>query len=405
VTLRAHLLLGAVLAVAVSSASRADAVEPGDTSFEAGQQVSVLTDGQVSRNLSYATFHTKPIVSRDDKTGSTWELRLGARAFYDFETKISEVSIRDLAIVRRTDHVTATVGFQEIVWGETLGFPVADIVNPRDLRDPLFLDTDWVRLPVAAANVQYTGGPFRLQGLVTPIPRSAQLPDPGSPFLPQGIPVLPIPSFSVDRAGQDAEWGGRAGVLVSGWDFSASFLAHWSRAPVFQLVTLPLAPPVLEPVIHRVSSPGLSLTKTVGDEVVVRFDSVLNIGEPQQSAVFAPPALVLESQNVIDADLTSGDWLISLQYEYDRQGSLDRHWLTARVQKTFFDRRLELDGFMYRGLNNGDAWLQPMITWSFLDSLSISARADFVWGTPGDAGQLGYLNDKNRIFAILRARL
>jgi hypothetical protein len=154
-----------------------------------------------------------------------------------------------------------------------------------------------------------------------------------------------------------------------------------------------------------VSSPGLSLTKTVGDEVVVRFDSVLNIGEPQQSAVFAPPALVLESQNVIDADLTSGDWLISLQYEYDRQGSLDRHWLTARVQKTFFDRRLELDGFMYRGLNNGDAWLQPMITWSFLDSLSISARADFVWGTPGDAGQLGYLNDKNRIFAILRARL
>ena len=97
----------------------------------------------MSRNLSYATFHTKPIVSRDDKTGSTWELRLGARAFYDFETKISEVSIRDLAIVRRTDHVTATVGFQEIVWGETLGFPVADIVNPRDLRDPLFLDTDW----------------------------------------------------------------------------------------------------------------------------------------------------------------------------------------------------------------------------------------------------------------------
>ena len=130
--------------------------------------------------------------------------------------------------------------------------------------------------------------------------------------------------------------GGRAGVLVSGWDLSASFLAHWSRTPVFQLVTLPTpaAPPVLEPVIHRVSSPGLSLTKTVGDEVVVRLDSVLNIGEPQQSAVFAPPALVLESQNVVDADLTSGDWLISLQYEYDRQGSLDRHWLTARVQKT-----------------------------------------------------------------------
>ena len=404
-TRSAHLLLRAVLAAAFTAPRTARAIEPGDTSFEAGQQVSVLFDGQVSRNLSYATFRTKPVIWRSDKTGATLELRLGARGFYDFETKVSEVDIRDLAILLRTDHVTGTVGFQEIVWGETLGFPVADIVNPRDFRDPLFLDADWVRLPLAAVNLQYTGGPFRLQGIYTPIPRSPLFPDPGSPFLPDGIPILGAPPFPVERAGMDPEWGGRASVLVGGWDISAFFLSHWNRAPVFQLAAPAPQPPALLPVSDRVHSPGLSLTKTIGDNLVVRLDSVLNIDEPQQSPVFAPPAIVLESQSVLEADVSIGaDWLISAQYEYDRQGALDRHWASGRIEKTFFDRRLELDAFAFKGVNNGDAWVQPMVTWTFLDVLSLSVRADLVWGTPGDAGQLGFLNDKNRVFGILRAR-
>jgi hypothetical protein len=396
------------LALSLSFVAReARALEPGDTDVEVGQQVSILFDGTVTRNLSYALFRTKPVIARNDATGSTWELRLGARVFYDFAQSSSEVAIRSLALLRRTEHLTATVGFQEIVWGETLGFPVADLVNPRDLRDPLFLDVDFVRLPVLAANVQYTLGPFRAQAVFTPFPRTPLLPASGSPFLPHGPPLLALPSFPVEHAGKDAEGGGRLGYLVGGWDLAALFLTHWSRVPAYELViTNAAGATAIMPVLSRVDTFGLSLSKPFGEHVLVRADSVLNVNQLQQSPVLAPPALVVESQTVVEGDLTlDDDWAFSLQYEYDRQGNLDRHWASGRAQKGLFERRLDLSVFAYKGVNNGDAWIEPSVSWSFLEYFTAQVRADFVWGTIGDAGQLGYFDRKNRVFAILRARL
>ncbi len=410
-TAKARAFAAAVGCAFVASSHAALALEPGDTDFEAGHQVSVLFDGTVTRNLSYALFRTKPILARNEKTGSTWELRLGARAFYDFALTNTEVSIRDLALLRRTEHVTATFGFQEITWGETLGFPVADIVNPRDVRDPLFLDVDFVRLPVLAANVQYTGGPFRVQGIVTPIPRGPILPESGSPFLPAGPPLLPAPTFPVDHAFVYGEGGGRIGYLVGGWDLSALFYSHWNRTPVYQLVSTgvvgtPSAGFALRPIVDRVETGGLSLTKPMGDHLIVRADSVLNFNEPTQSPVLAAPNRVIESQTVAEGDLSfDDDWVFSVQYEYDRQGTLNRQWASGRIQKGFFDRRLEVSAFAFKGVDNGDAWVEPSVTWSFLEALSLQVRADFVWGTIGDAGLLGYFDGKNRAFAVVKAKL
>ena len=403
-----HALVWLVGLALIGQSQNAGAIEPGETDFEAGQQVSILFDGRVTRNLTYVGFHTKPILARNDQTGSTWEMRLGARAFYDFETKTTEVAIRDLSLLRRTEHITATLGFQEIPWGETLGFPVADIVNPRDLRDPLFLDVDFVRLPVLAANVQYTGGPFRAQAILTPFPRAPLLPETGSPFLPSStLPLLPPPNYSVDRAGQDAEGGGRLGYIAGGWDFSALFLSHWNRVPVYEVVPLGTTGSfALQPVFDRVETAGLSLTKPIGDRFVLRADSVLNFDEPRQSTTLAPPDRVLESQTVAEGDLTlDNDWVFSLQYEYDRQGGLDRMWASGRVQKALFRQRLNLALFGFKGVGNGDAWLEPQVAWSFLDVFSLEARADLLWGTVGDAGLLGYFDGKNRAFAILRVKL
>ncbi len=405
---RARLARAWVLGGALAASPRAaSAIEPGDTDVEVGQQEPDLTDGTVTRNLSYALFKTRPVLARNEKTGSTWELRLGARAFYDFATSTPEVSIRDLSLLRRTDHVTATVGFQEIAWGETLGFPVADIVNPRDVRDPLFLDVDFVRLPVLAANVQLTFGHFRAQAIYTPIPRVPLLPESGSPFLPQGAPLVALPGFPVSDAPKDGEGGGRLGYLVGGWDLSALVYSHWSRSPAYELVVTNASESALglSPVLGRVYTGGISMTKPFGEHVLVRGDSVVNFNQLQQSPTLGPAVPVTESQNVLEADLTlDNDWAFSIQYEYDRQGSLDRHWASGRADKAFFERRLDLAVFGYKGVNNGDAWVEPSVTWSFLDYFSLQVRGDFVWGTVGDAGLLGYFNGKNRVMGVVKAR-
>ena len=190
----------------------------GDLSVEAGQQVSVLLHGTVTRNLSYASFLGSPVLARNDETGSTWELRLGARAFYDFALSDSEIAIRDLAILRRTEHFTATVGFQQIPWGETLAFPVADIVNPRDWRDPLFLDVDFVRLPVLAANVGLHDRPLPRSGHRDPLPARTAVPGERLTLSPCGAPALRrrLPSRSITPAATRREADASATSWVGG---------------------------------------------------------------------------------------------------------------------------------------------------------------------------------------------
>src|SRR5262249_42219820 len=128
------------------------------------------------------------------------------------------VDIRSLFYERTSEKWTLKVGFQEVAWGETFGFFIADFINPRDLTDPFFNELSYVRIPVFMINVKFFREPWNFQIIATPIPMNNRLPAKGDPFdvFPgplQSAEILRPPVFQVNRWGEDIEYGGRVGYF------------------------------------------------------------------------------------------------------------------------------------------------------------------------------------------------
>lgn len=365
-----------------------------------GQGAMFLRSHEVSRRRLYAAADLKADWS-SDTASSRLSLRASARAWWDLR---SDAEVRALSIAYSGERVAATLGFQEIAWGETFGLPIADVVNPRDLRDPLFFEMDWMRKPVACANLQYLGDSLRLQAIVTPVPRVTDPPQRHSGFDPlppalDGVRLLPQRSYPLGRAGRDAEYGGRAGYLFDfGLDASLFYYRHWSRTPVVEL-GFDGPEPVLVPIVERVESFGLTFSQAFEDWVL-RGDVVLRPREPWSGDALGPHRRIRRIQSVVGADVTTqDDWTLGGQVHYEQRATDNLFWLSARARKGLFDGRLEPQVFVYEGVGNTDLWLEPRVDWSVADAWTISARADFLWGDGSSrAGDLAPYSERHRVF-------
>jgi hypothetical protein len=393
---------------AVAGVVRPALAVDGKVDVDLGHHAAVLDTGEITTNRVYGQVSAEATLDSDPDTGNTWDVAGAFRAVAGKDEE--EVSVRALHFTRTTSKSKLRIGFQEVTWGENLGFPIADLVNPRDLRDPLFLDTEWSRLPVFMGNYQLTLGILRLQLVATPVPRANLLPAAESSLsvLPRplrGIPVDLPRDFTIDRIPRDAELGGRAGALVAGIDLSAFYFWHWNRTPVFSAALTPTGPR-LALVEQRVQTMGLSFTKAF-ETIVLRGDGLFHIGDPHQGSNFGPAPGGPHFQAVVGGDYSSEDhWVVGAQYQFDGTNDWRLHWGVAHVAKGFFDGKLQPEVFVFRGIGNNDTWVQPMLTWRFLDSVSISARADFIWATQTiGQGILGSYDGLARTFVWTRIQL
>ena len=328
---RRHLLL--VLSVAMLYAAGAQA------EFEAGQQFGFNfaepRGSSITRNRFYVSA----------KGEHAWELPSSSIVLNGFVRVIgfagdfdNEVDFRTLSAVWNTGKFRSELGFQDLPWSETFGFAIADVVNPRDFRDALFTDPDWTRLSVCAWNTQVFLDKLTLQAVVTPVSRFNK---------------LPVPVANPEPA---AEFGGRASYLFDfGLDLGLFYYRHWNRVPWPQ----PL---------EKVHTLGFTGSQSAGDWVF-RADSVVHFGMRGQPT---------RSQLIIGADRTESETFTwGTQYHLDR-AEQTQHWLSALVRASWADRKWEAELFAFRGLDNADLWVQPKITWYFLDALAWSVRLDLV---------------------------
>jgi len=370
--------------------------------FEIGYQGSVLTeDGTFTRNRPYGgAEHRTSVFSTTSPT--RWSLDAALRGWVELGDDIDpegELDLRALSVSRADDHTDVRIGFQQIAWGETFGFPVADLVNPRDLRDPYFFEMDWIRRSTLTANVQVFFGDLRLQAVATPIPRHNELPERGSSFdpFPETLDAVPLAArrdFPIDRWGQDGEYGGRASYLFEfGLDVALLYLYHWNRTPVFE-IGLDDGTLSLIPIHERIHSAGLTFSQAFEDWVL-RGDTVVHLDKPWIDERLGPSDRITHVQSVLGADVTTvTDWTLGGQVHFDQRGDQDRQWVSVQVRKLLLDGILEPRVFAFVGVDNTDRWVQPRIDWYVLDPWMVSLRGDFVWGTiDDDAGDLGFYDE------------
>jgi hypothetical protein len=288
--------------------------------------------------------------------------------------------------------------------------PIADVMNPRDLRDPLLLDADWQRVPVACANVMVLLPKLRLQAIYTPVPRRTKVPKPGSGFalLPAGgtLPVQSPRRFELDRFGKDSEYGGRASYLFDeGVDVSAFYSYHWNRWPVW-IIADHDGKLVLSQTYERVQTFGLGFSKAF-NEIVLRGDAVSNLGEPWQTLEAQSVNHRDHLQIVLGADYSLADkWTLGFQQHYDRRGARNLFAASVRAAAFALHDQIEPTLLIYIGLNNADRWVEPCFAWHMSPAWTLSAQLDFVWASkaPGE-GDFAPLRNKHRAFAWLRYQI
>ncbi len=385
----------------------------GAVEYQTGYQGSVMVkkafsdprDTAISPSFAYFVLSVEtPLIDSD--SGQQLSLNTGCRALLG---GYNEIDMRELNVKYSSEHYSVQLGFQQVAWGETFGLFVADLVNPKDLRDPLLTEAEWVRRSVAALSGQLFFGGLRAQAVFTPVPGIDVLPAPDSPFDVIsgrfGLKYEMPERFLLERFGRDAEGGGRLSYLIAEkLDLAAIYYYHWNRTPVFAIENRTEGA-ILTPYRKRIHSFGLTWSYAL-DEVVLRGDTVLHLDEPTNPAGPVAPGSATHLISVVGADYTtSHPWTFGLQLHYDRLNSGNTYWVSGRVLLSFFNDHLKPELFVYRGLGNPDMWIQPKLSYNFLDGvITVSLRGDLLWGDRElRNGSLGLLREKSRLLLWLSA--
>jgi hypothetical protein len=370
-----------------------------------------LSDRDWTRRRTYALLGAKYPIELSESTGLSLTFDLAGRAWVDAETDplthgiqpIGSGELRALSATLQGDIFSITAGAQEIAWGETFGFFIADVVNPRDFTDPLFNEPEWFRLPVVALNGKLLLDQFNLQLVFTPIARLPRLPTNFS-----GTPVATLSSPSFSDFPKRSEWGGKIGYLLEGpgIDLSAYYYHHQNRTPVYQLGWVG-STPTLIPDLQFVDTAGMSFSATAG-QFVFRGDTLVNLDAPSNVEDGGAPIPQNEFETILGTDLTTeSEWTLGVQYHLDywTQG-VGLHWASARISKMLFGGKLEPRVFFFQGLNNSDQWIQPELVWNITGGLSAAVRADIVQARGSSSrledGILNVLRDEDRVFGWVR---
>lgn len=279
------------------------------------------------------------------------------------------------------------IGVQELVWGETIGLPLVDLVHARDQREPIFTDPSETRLPAAMAVLSLA--PFanwNWQSFVTPLPPK--------PRLPKRRAELAIIDRSHSSVDQEAEFGTRLGWLSpSGIDTKIYALRHASRIPIYEPVIVD-GQAALSYHSSMLNTAGAGLSYAAG-AWVLRGDFVRHLNQ----AFWSPSKSSLE-HGAVDRLALGIDWsgedtrFFALQYSQDQYASQFaslitprwRRWMAGKFSLPLAGRSFKVEGLVMQGLGHRDLWLQPRVLAETASGLSVELRADLLSGD----NQLGH---------------
>jgi len=96
-----------------------------------------------------------------------------------------EFRVNELYVQRSTDNQSVRFGRQTIVWGETVGNSVLDVINTTEFRDLSIIDIEDARLNQWLLNWDYYGNNVTFSSFVNLLPDFDRIPPEGSPLRPE----------------------------------------------------------------------------------------------------------------------------------------------------------------------------------------------------------------------------
>jgi hypothetical protein len=306
------------------------------------------------------------------------------------------------------------VGAQNIVWGDVVGFFVADVVSPRDLREFLLPSFDIMRAPQWAVRAEYFKGDSHLELLWIPYPSYDDIGKPGSDFYPVRLPSPTSAAAAAPfrdpeappRTLENSNYGIRANTLVDGWDLAAFYYRSFSRAPTFY--TLPGG--IVQPLYDRIWQAGGTVNKDLGS-VVLHFEGVYTADQNYASTDPLAPQGVLQRDTF--------DWVVGTDFTLPRDARLNvqvfqrlydgsDRTLAVQVGDVGLSAQLaakltaawEPQILWIQTFGGGGALIRPRLNWYPVKNAALAFGVDLFTG-PND-GVFGRYDNRDRVYGELR---
>lgn len=363
----------------------------------------------------------------DVRFSDTVKARLSGRAFYDaafdltsaYSTQVkraeaSEVTFREAYLEVSHGDWTATLGSQQIVWGEMLGLFVADVVTAKDYRDFLLMDFEYMRIPRTGLNLQYYGNSNNLQVIWLPVYEHDRLARPSSEFSffnQFGVGGLSARLDESDRPNRVGwgEVGVKWSTLYSGWNPSLFYYYAQEHTPAY-LPVMTETGLTFQSKYGRVHQVGFTVSKDLNG-VILRSEGVLSAG--RTFARIDDQIGGFEEKTVYEMAIGASynfPGNVNANLQFYRRDVIDKDekiidiaprstvalWLNPKI----FSSSLNPVLFYMYDVQVKDWMFRASISYNVSDAWTITVGGDLFGGN--EKGFWGQFNHSDRVYSLLR---
>ncbi|PYT17698.1 MAG: hypothetical protein DMF51_01795 [Acidobacteria bacterium] len=313
----------------------------------------------------------------------------------------SEGTLREAFLEWSRGALSIRVGKQQVVWGEAFGRFLTDIVVPKDLREFLLPDFEYIRIPLWMAEGTWTRGDAAIEAVLVPDLRYSIVAPQGADFAPRfeepATPLVVEPTRKPPRTWRTIESGLRLSWIRSGWEVSALAFSGFDDLPVpFRRIESPPGGGTLVVVM-----PGPARLTTVGGTVskgrgraIYRGELACDLGR------WFPARSLTEESGVVRADFLGV--IAGVDLALPRRSTLGIQILHQEAIGSSAGRLVGPSGptvLMLRGLLweargrwsagleahfglDGDSMIRPRVGYRFTDGLQADVGLDLFAGRP-----------------------
>jgi hypothetical protein len=335
--------------------------------------------------------------------------------------KYAELSLRELYFDYNLGGFYWRLGKQQVVWGQSDGIKVLDVVNPQSFREFILDDFDDSRIPLWMVNLGHPiGDSSSLQILWIPDTSYNEFAEIGSPYTitsPRLVPVIPPYLIAgvervdhPDNIFSDSDAGFRLNSFVAGWDVSVNYLYHYQDTPVIYQQMEAGDRVSLHPEYERNHLLGGTLSNAFGaltlrGEVAYNSNTFLLSNDLSQEGIVDSPELSsvlgLDWQASSDT-VISAQWFYSYLLDYERSVVRDEaEQLASLLLLSDFDNASwQLRVLALYSINDEDSLVQVKLKYWISSDLEMWVGADIFDGN--QRGLFGQFDDEDRFLLGLK---
>ena len=310
-----------------------------------------------------------------------------------------------------------TLGKQQIVWGETDGLKLLDVLNPQNFRAFILDDFEDSRIPLWSVKTEFDIKTISVQLSWIPDNTYHITQDLEAPFFtkslfqlpPEGVSTVFNPTVRPKRFILDSDIGIRLSTFTKGWDITLSYFYYYDDLPVFYSnvsISNTGEPTVfINPEFKRQQLVGTTFNKVVGSstlrgEMAYVFNQKISSIHPDAFRGIATSDVY---KSAIGLDYVKGETITSMQLFTDvivdkilpfNRDKLETN-TSLLVSREMMNDNLKLEALWVHNLNHGDGLVRPKISYWLKSNTQLFLSSDVFYGAKSKL--FGQFKHQNRL--------